>query len=213
MHLCLYIRQCCPPPSNRTTTYSSTSSQDNSSLLTNNLNIYTFIINYSFYSNKNSFPKCSSPTPSWPSSSALPPPLLSSTTARPTPRVADCEQDLPPPSSRLHHHWPTQSQLTWCFPSCSYGTAQCCATDVLGVADLNCVDPPTVPANATDFQGECSDIGLSARCCVLPIVSPYSSSPISPLARHVLGVWRCDLADMGCLDSLSKASSATPPPV
>ncbi|ROV86976.1 hypothetical protein VSDG_10087 [Cytospora chrysosperma] len=58
------------------------------------------------------------------------------------------------------------------YTPCSglYNTAQCCATDVLGVADLNCADPPTVPTNATDFQAECSAIGQQARCCVLPIL-------------------------------------------
>lgn len=43
--------------------------------------------------------------------------------------------------------------LTWASPltqrqtyeACSglYGTEQCCATDVLGVADLDCANPPT----------------------------------------------------------------------
>ncbi|KAJ4262918.1 hypothetical protein NW762_006531 [Fusarium torreyae] len=51
-----------------------------------------------------------------------------------------------------------------------YGTSQCCATDVLGVADLDCGNPPSVPANATDFQSVCHDIGQRARCCVLPIL-------------------------------------------
>lgn len=51
-----------------------------------------------------------------------------------------------------------------------YDTAQCCSTDVLGVADLDCTDPPSVPANATDFQSLCSSIGQTAECCVLPIV-------------------------------------------
>lgn len=44
-----------------------------------------------------------------------------------------------------------------------YGTAQCCATDVLGVADLNCADPPTVPTNASDFQAECSAMSVTCR--------------------------------------------------
>jgi len=51
-----------------------------------------------------------------------------------------------------------------------YGTAQCCATDVLGVADLDCANPSAVPASATDFQATCSAIGQRARCCVLPIL-------------------------------------------
>lgn len=63
------------------------------------------------------------------------------------------------------------------YTPCSglYSTAQCCATDVLGVADLNCADPPAVPTNATDFQSECSAIGQQARCCALPIVRIMSS--------------------------------------
>jgi len=52
-----------------------------------------------------------------------------------------------------------------------YGTSQCCATDVLGVADLDCANPPTVPTDAANFTAICSDIGQRARCCVLPIVS------------------------------------------
>ncbi|KAI8623601.1 Cerato-ulmin hydrophobin family [Xylariaceae sp. FL1651] len=51
-----------------------------------------------------------------------------------------------------------------------YGTSQCCATDVLGVADLDCANPPTVPTSAANFTTICSDIGQRARCCVLPIL-------------------------------------------
>ncbi|KAK0631160.1 Cerato-ulmin hydrophobin family [Bombardia bombarda] len=51
-----------------------------------------------------------------------------------------------------------------------YGTSQCCATDVLGVADLDCAGPPTVPTSADDFSAVCSAIGQRARCCVLPIL-------------------------------------------
>ncbi|KAK0711811.1 Cerato-ulmin hydrophobin family [Lasiosphaeris hirsuta] len=58
------------------------------------------------------------------------------------------------------------------YAPCSglYGTSQCCATDVLGVADLDCGNPPTPPANATDFSAVCSAIGQRARCCVLPVL-------------------------------------------
>ena len=67
---------------------------------------------------------------------------------------------------------PVEVQERQLYIPCSglYGTAQCCATDVLGVADLNCANPPAVPANASEFQAECSAIGQQARCCVLPIV-------------------------------------------
>ncbi|OIW32937.1 fungal hydrophobin [Coniochaeta ligniaria NRRL 30616] len=51
-----------------------------------------------------------------------------------------------------------------------YGTSQCCATDVLGVADLDCANPPTVPTDAANFTSICSAIGQRARCCVLPIL-------------------------------------------
>lgn len=51
-----------------------------------------------------------------------------------------------------------------------YGTAQCCATDVLGVADLNCDSPPSVPTDAGNFSTTCSGIGQRARCCVLPVL-------------------------------------------
>lgn len=51
-----------------------------------------------------------------------------------------------------------------------YGTSQCCATDVLGVADLDCANPPTVPTSADTFSSICSAIGQRARCCVLPVL-------------------------------------------
>ena len=51
-----------------------------------------------------------------------------------------------------------------------YGSAQCCATDVLGVADLDCGNPPSAPSDASDFSAVCSAIGQRARCCVLPIL-------------------------------------------
>lgn len=77
---------------------------------------------------------------------------------------------------------PTQNQVEARqvpYIPCSglYGTSQCCATDVLGVADLDCANPATVPTDATNFSAICSDIGQRARCCVLPIVS----LPLQPL--------------------------------
>ncbi|CAI4212783.1 unnamed protein product [Parascedosporium putredinis] len=58
------------------------------------------------------------------------------------------------------------------YTPCSglYGSAQCCATDVLGIADLDCGQPPTGPTSADDFSAVCSAIGQRARCCVLPIL-------------------------------------------
>ncbi|GKT54509.1 fungal hydrophobin [Colletotrichum tofieldiae] len=51
-----------------------------------------------------------------------------------------------------------------------YGTSQCCATDVLGIADLDCGNPPQAPTSADEFSSVCSAIGQRARCCVLPIL-------------------------------------------
>ncbi|KAI0903640.1 Cerato-ulmin hydrophobin family [Ustulina deusta] len=48
------------------------------------------------------------------------------------------------------------------------GTAQCCATDALGVADLNCASPPSTPTSATNFSAVCSAMGQIARCCATP---------------------------------------------
>lgn len=66
---------------------------------------------------------------------------------------------------------------------------QCCAVDVLGVADLNCANrmsnmsrtqvalantgwfiAPTTPTSAADFQAICAAIGQEARCCAIPVV-------------------------------------------
>ncbi|KAK3940239.1 Cerato-ulmin hydrophobin family [Diplogelasinospora grovesii] len=67
---------------------------------------------------------------------------------------------------------PAQVQERQTFATCSglYGTAQCCATDVLGVADLDCANPPSVPTSAANFAAVCAAIGQRARCCVLPIL-------------------------------------------
>ncbi|KEF60327.1 uncharacterized protein A1O9_01887 [Exophiala aquamarina CBS 119918] len=47
----------------------------------------------------------------------------------------------------------------------------CCATDVLGVADLDCAPPPETPTDVDNFGEICAAIGQRARCCLLPIVS------------------------------------------
>lgn len=51
-----------------------------------------------------------------------------------------------------------------------YSNAQCCATDVLGVADLDCGIPHAVPTSADAFSATCAEIGQRARCCVLPLL-------------------------------------------
>ncbi|KAI0001546.1 hydrophobin precursor [Xylariaceae sp. FL0662B] len=51
-----------------------------------------------------------------------------------------------------------------------YSTLQCCATDVLGVADLDCGNPSAVPTSAEEFQELCAAAGQRARCCILPVL-------------------------------------------
>ncbi|KAI1175782.1 fungal hydrophobin [Nemania sp. FL0916] len=57
------------------------------------------------------------------------------------------------------------------YDACSglYDSLQCCATDVLGVADLDCQTPSAVPRSASDFQAICAKGGQRARCCVIPV--------------------------------------------
>ncbi|KAK4202176.1 Cerato-ulmin hydrophobin family [Triangularia verruculosa] len=51
-----------------------------------------------------------------------------------------------------------------------YGSAQCCATDVLGLVNLDCGQPPATPTDADNFSAVCSAIGQRARCCALPVL-------------------------------------------
>ncbi|KAF2195808.1 hydrophobin 2, partial [Zopfia rhizophila CBS 207.26] len=47
---------------------------------------------------------------------------------------------------------------------------QCCATDVLNLADLDCAPPPTTPTSINNFIDICSSAGQQAKCCVLPVL-------------------------------------------
>ncbi|KAK2026020.1 hypothetical protein LX32DRAFT_642181 [Colletotrichum zoysiae] len=51
-----------------------------------------------------------------------------------------------------------------------YASSQCCATDILGIADLDCGNPSAAPTSADEFSAICSAIGQRARCCLLPIL-------------------------------------------
>ncbi|KAH8649999.1 Cerato-ulmin hydrophobin family [Xylariales sp. PMI_506] len=57
------------------------------------------------------------------------------------------------------------------YEPCSglYSNSLCCATDVLGIADLDCATPPSVPTDADDFSSICAAIGQRARCCTIPL--------------------------------------------
>ncbi|KAL8420632.1 hypothetical protein RB594_003426 [Gaeumannomyces avenae] len=66
------------------------------------------------------------------------------------------------------------------YDACSglYDSLQCCATDVLGLANLDCAPPTKVPTSAADFKATCATGGQRARCCVLPVVSSRSHRPL-----------------------------------
>jgi hypothetical protein len=55
-------------------------------------------------------------------------------------------------------------------PSPLYNTPQCCDTDVLGVAYLDCAAPPVNPPSPTIFKATCAAIGERASCCIIPIL-------------------------------------------
>ncbi|GAW18478.1 hypothetical protein ANO14919_079540 [Xylariales sp. No.14919] len=55
-------------------------------------------------------------------------------------------------------------------PDGLYSVEQCCATDVLGVADLNCSSPSATPSSAISFRNICAAGGQRARCCVVPVL-------------------------------------------
>ncbi|PQE26870.1 hypothetical protein CJF31_00003587 [Rutstroemia sp. NJR-2017a BVV2] len=53
---------------------------------------------------------------------------------------------------------------------CSAGTPQCCDVDVLGIADLDCETPPSVPTDIEDFSSICATVGKIDMCCYIPIL-------------------------------------------
>lgn len=52
-----------------------------------------------------------------------------------------------------------------------FSVPQCCATDVLGVADLDCATPTAAAKDSHEFAAVCAAAGQRARCCVAPLVS------------------------------------------
>ncbi|KAK1241317.1 hypothetical protein MKX08_001291 [Trichoderma sp. CBMAI-0020] len=60
------------------------------------------------------------------------------------------------------------SRATLC-PAGLFSNPQCCAVDVLGVADLNCAGPVGTVNSAAEFRANCAGIGQTARCCAIPV--------------------------------------------
>ncbi|EJT77982.1 hypothetical protein GGTG_03085 [Gaeumannomyces tritici R3-111a-1] len=63
-----------------------------------------------------------------------------------------------------------QRQVPYTPCSGLQSTALCCATDVLGVVNLDCGTPLSTPSNGTEFSAICAEIGQRARCCAIPIL-------------------------------------------
>ncbi|KAI0202816.1 fungal hydrophobin-domain-containing protein [Astrocystis sublimbata] len=90
--------------------------------------------------------------------------------------VAASPLDLPVPRA-AYSATPTSTMPPYPYPTGSYDScpdglysvAQCCATDILGIADLNCASPPAIPQSADEFRYICATGGQRARCCVVPI--------------------------------------------
>ncbi|KXX81828.1 Cryparin [Madurella mycetomatis] len=74
--------------------------------------------------------------------------------------------------SRIAAAFPASVHERRLYVPCSdlSGTARCCATDVLGIAGLDCGNPPTTPTSADNFREVCAAVGQRARCCVFPVL-------------------------------------------
>ncbi|KAI1757684.1 fungal hydrophobin-domain-containing protein [Xylaria castorea] len=91
--------------------------------------------------------------------------------------VAASPLDLPVPPKASYSSTPTSTRPAYPYPTGSYdgcpnglySSPQCCATDVLGLADLDCHSAPTIPRSADEFRNICAAGGNRARCCVLPV--------------------------------------------
>ncbi|KAK6540678.1 beta ketoadipyl CoA thiolase, th1 [Orbilia ellipsospora] len=54
-------------------------------------------------------------------------------------------------------------------PSGLYSQPQCCSSDVLGIAALDCATPSSNPTSVDQFKSLCSAAGKQAACCVVPV--------------------------------------------
>ncbi|EUC33730.1 hypothetical protein COCCADRAFT_95287 [Bipolaris zeicola 26-R-13] len=79
---------------------------------------------------------------------------------------------------------PLASYSSGVCPIGLYSNPQCCATDVLGVAALNCQNPATTPTSADQFISGCAGTGQQAKCCVIPVANQaVLCQDVSPNAK------------------------------
>lgn len=53
---------------------------------------------------------------------------------------------------------------------CGSRVAQCCELDVLDLAAITCENPTGAPQTIDEFDAVCATLGVTAQCCVLPIL-------------------------------------------
>ncbi|CRK33096.1 Hydrophobin-1 like protein [Verticillium longisporum] len=61
------------------------------------------------------------------------------------------------------------ARATVCPTGLLNASPQCCATDVLGVASLDCSVPSRTPSDGSDLKSICAAVGKSALCCSVPV--------------------------------------------
>ncbi|KAI4728830.1 hypothetical protein E4T49_03269 [Aureobasidium sp. EXF-10728] len=70
----------------------------------------------------------------------------------------------PNPHRRTHE---TRAAADLCGP---LDTPMCCATDVLGVADLSCSSVPSTVTTTDEFGTYCAGQGKAPECCVTSLL-------------------------------------------
>ncbi|KAL6883137.1 hydrophobin [Trichoderma longibrachiatum] len=87
---------------------------------------------------------------------------------------------LAAPSSDIHGV--IRRANPFCPDGLLYTNPVCCDADVLGVADLDCVVPPSKPTSCKSFGSVCASIGREPKCCAIPIAGQalLCTDPIPP---------------------------------
>ncbi|KAL7807950.1 hydrophobin [Trichoderma aethiopicum] len=87
---------------------------------------------------------------------------------------------LAAPSSDVHGV--IRRANAFCPEGLLYTNPQCCDVDILGVADLDCVPPPSKPTSCKSFGSVCASVGRAPKCCAVPIIGQavLCTDPIPP---------------------------------
>lgn len=72
---------------------------------------------------------------------------------------------------------PLEPRANKLCPDGLYVNPQCCGTDVLGLADLDCSPPSSQPTSVDDFKTICGSEAKPAKCCTIPVcyIAPTKS--------------------------------------